>query len=398
MTREIRLPAPHARFRPRIEEDRRRPGHPGTAVRLGEDLYEVVAAERSGPDWVYRLEPWPDQETVRVLIEWDESAERQFAAGLRSERIRDRKDFLAWAAQAFLGFLPAKVQERRHEATGWDPARATLWSAVLETAVAVPFAFSFLIGLFVGGGGGLGISVPAWIGALAIVALAEGVFRLASVLSTGEPIGSLFLAFLDLRIKPEGHGDARSDEILEIEGTLTVVAPVPKVWWEKAGGVTYRGEPYILTGWGRERTKHVYRFRKGGEGFPALDPELERARNRSSDLSYAFAPLWGFLPSDLQVTLESYGRYRARPWVLLSIGLTSLAALGLVGPGVRNLSTGVLGIWSLFALAIALLLFVESLLRLLRLSKDGRTSGSVLGVLIKPLYDKSIKDRPALRS
>jgi hypothetical protein len=65
---------------------------------------------------------------------------------------------------------------------------------------------------------------------------------------------------------------------------------------------------------------------------------------------------------------------------------------------VRSLSSGVLGIRSLFALAIALLLFVESLLRLLRLSKDGRTSGSVLGVLIKPLYDKAIKDRPALRS
>jgi hypothetical protein len=376
----------------------RRPGHPGTAVRIGEDLYEVVAAEKSGQEWLYRLEPWTGQETIRVYIEWTEGSEREFAAGLRAERGRERKNFLAWAAQAFLGFLPAKVQERRYEATGWDPARATFWSAVLEMIVATPFAFVFFMSQIVGGMGGLGISVPAWAGALAVVALAEGVFRLASVLSTGEPIGSLFLALLDLRIRPEARADVPGDEILEIEGTLKVVSPVPKVWWERAGGVTYRGEPYILAGGGRERAKHVYSFRKGGEGFPVLDPELEKLRNRSSDLSYAFSLLWGFLPPDLQDRLEFYGRYRARPHVLISIGLTFLAALALVGPGLRSVSRGSFDIWGLITLAIALLFFADGILRLSRLTKDGRTSGSLLAFLVKPAYDLAIKDRPVPRS
>ena len=90
MRREIRLPAPHPRLRPRVEGEMRRPGHPGTAVQIGEELFEVVAAERSGGEWVYRLEPWTGQETIRVCVEWSEDSEREFAAGLRDGRIRER--------------------------------------------------------------------------------------------------------------------------------------------------------------------------------------------------------------------------------------------------------------------------------------------------------------------
>ena len=396
--REIRLPAPHPRFRPRLEGDLRRPGHPGTAVRIGEDLYEVVAAERSGREWVYRLEPWTGQDTIRVYLEWTEGSEREFAAALRAERTRERKSFLAWAAQAFLGFLPAKVQERRFETTGGDPARGTFWSAVLETVVASPFVLFFFIGLFAGGTGGSGRSIPAWAGALAAVVMADGVFRLAAVISTGEPIGSLFTVILGLRLRADGPRDPAGDEISEIGGALTVLSPVPKIWWERAGGVTYGGDPYILAGWDREKRKHLYRFRKGGEGFPVLDPQLEKIRNRSSDLSYTFAPLWGFLPADLQKALEFYGRYTPRPYVMISIGFNLLLALALVGSGLRNVSRGVLGIPSLLSSAAALFLFTESALRLLRLLRDGRTSGSVLGILIKPLYDRAIKDRPVKRS
>ena len=395
MTKEIRLPAPHPRFRPRLEGDLRRPGHPGTTVRIGEDLYEVVAVERSGGDWVYRLEPWTGRDTIRAYVEWGEGSEREFASGLREDRIRERKNLQAWATQAFLGFLPARRQEKRCEAAGLDPARATLWSALLEAVVALPFAFLFFIELVAGAAGGYARSVPAWAGVLAFAVLAEGAFRLAAVLSTGEPIGSLFLAFLDLRTRSEGPQYVPGDEIMEIGDELNVRSPVPKVWWERAGGVTFGGEPYILAGSGREKTKYRYRFRKGGEGFPILDPELEKARNRSSDLSYAFAPLWGFLAAERQEAIEFYGRYNPRPYVMISIGINVLIALTLIGPGLRNAARGLFPVWSLLALAAAGLLFTESALRAMWLVKDGRTSGSVLGVFVRPLFDHVIKDRPA---
>jgi hypothetical protein len=397
VNKEIRLPSPHPKFRARLAGGLRRPGHPGTAVRIAEDLYEVVAAERFGGEWVYRLEPWPDQETIRAYVAWNEGAEREFLAGLRDDRHRRQKSFLAWSVQAFLGFLPAEKQERLFQPTGLDPARASLWSAALETLVAAAFALPFLLNFFSAGMAGLGRSIPAWAGMLACLVMAEGVFRLATVLATGEPIGSLALVLLDLRPRSEGPGPEEGDEILEIGDVLNIVSPVPKVWLERAGGLIYRGEPYRLEDSAREKRKYSYRFRKGGAGFPVLDPEIEKLRNRSSDLSYIFAPMWGFLPAAMQEKLEFYGRYRPRPYTALSIGVNCLAALALAGPGLKSMSLGVFTIWSLARLAVGVALFAESALRLLRIVWDGRATGSFLGVLVKPLYRHVIEERPAPR-
>jgi hypothetical protein len=394
MTKEIRLPAPHPRFRPRIEAEGRRPGHPGTAVQIGEELFEVVSAEREGAEWVYRLEPWPGQEIIRVCVEWGEAEKSRFIAGVRDDRIRERKRLLAWSAQALLGFLPAKHQVRLYETLGLDTSRATLWSAVMELAVAAPFALLFAVSAIAGGAGGLGGQIPTWIGLLAVVATAEGVFRLIAVISTGNPMGSLLLVVLGLRLKSEDPKYVPADRISAIDGVLDVVSPVPKVWWERAGGVTYEGEPYILTGSEQEKTDFAYHFRKGGEGFPVLDPKLEQVRNRSSDLSYVLAPLWGFLPAELQRGLEFYGRYRPRPFVLLSLGLNFLLAIAFTGSGLKNISLGVYEIFSLLLLAAAFLLIVESVGRLVRLMSNGETTGSLLAFLIKPVYYMAIKDNP----
>lgn len=364
---------------------------------MGADFYEVVTAENTCGEWVYRLEPWRGQETIRACVEWGEESEREFLAGLRDDRIRERKRTLAWGAQAFLGFLPAENQERLSHDTGQDPARATLWSAVLEVLVALPFALWFVIGLFAGSLSPLGRSMPTAAGVLALAAAGDGVFRLVAVISTGEPIGSLFLILLSLRLRSEGPRYDPADEISPIEGALTVVSPVPKAWWERAGGVTYEGEPYVLAGSDREKARFIYRFRRGGEGFPILDPELEKARNKSSDFSYVFAPLWGFLPSDLQKALEFYGRYRPRPNVIISCCINFFLALAIVEPGLRNASRGVLEIWSLILLALAIALSVESVARLLRVIWDGKATGSFLAFLVKPLYRRLFKDNPAPR-
>jgi len=392
--KEIRLPAPHPRFRPRLNPEGRRPGHPGTAVQIGADLFEVVSAEKSGGEWVYRLERWREQETIRVCIRWDEGEERKFIAGLHDDRVRERKRLLAWSGQALLGFLPAKHQDRLYETIGLDPPRATFWSAVLEVAVASPFAVLFVISAISGGTGGLGGQVPTWIGLLAVAAASEGVLRLVAVISTGSPIGSLLFVLLGLRLKSEGPKYVPADRISAIGGVLDVVSPVPKVWWERAGGVTYEGEPYILAGSDRDRTDFSYRFRKGGEDFPVLDRELEQLRNRSSDLSYVLAPLWGFLPADLQRALEFYGRYRPRPYVLLSVGFNFLVALAIMGSGLKNISQGAYEFWSLVLLAGGIWLLVESALRLVRLMDKGEITGSFLAFLVKPVYYMAIRDNP----
>jgi len=392
--KEIRLPAPNPRFRPRVDPEGRRPGHPGAAVQIDGDFFEVVSAEKSGGEWVYRLESWREQETIRVCIEWGEKQEREFIADLRDERVRERKRLLAWSGQALLGFLPAKHQDRLYETIGLDPPRATFWSAALEAAVALPFAVFFVISSMAGGMGGLGGQAPTWVGVLAVAAASEGVFRLVGVIATGNPMGTLLFVLLGLRLKSEGPEYVPTDKISSIEGVLDVVSPVPKAWWERAGGVTYGGEPYVLTASDRERTDFAYHFRKGGEGFPVLDREVEQIRNRSSDLSYILAPLWGFLPPGLQRALEFYGRYRPRPYVLLSIGFNFLVALAFMGSGLKDISRGVYEFWSLVLLAAAVSLVVESVLRLVRLMRNGEITGSLLAFLVKPIYYMTIRDNP----
>lgn len=390
MAKEIRLPAPHPGLRPRREGDLRRPSHPGTAVRMGDGLFEVVAAERSGGEWTYRLEPWPEQEVIRTVVRWSDDDARDFAAGLRAEKVRARRNFLVWGAQIFLGFLPAENQERLAESKGLVPSRATFWSAAVESLIALPAAFPFLIGLVAGGIGGARGWPPAWLGLLAAVALGDGLVRLVSVVATGEPMGSVFLVLLGLRLKSKETRPTPTDEILEIGETLEIVSPGPKAWWERAGGVTYKGEPYVFAGRVREGRKQIYRFRKGGAGFPVLDPELEAARNRASDLSYVFAILWGFLPPEAQDDLEFYGRYRSRPYVLISLAINGLIALALIGPGLKGASEGRLEAWSLIKLAAAVYLLAECILRFLQLLKDGRPSGSVVGLLIRPFYERAV--------
>ena len=107
--------------------------------------------------------------------------------------------------------------------------------------------------------------------------------------------------------------------------------------------------------------------------------------------------LWGFLPADLQKSLEFYGRYRPRPYVILSIGFNVLLAVALVGPGLRNVYRGVFEIGSLVMFAAALLLFTAGVLRLLRLVGERQITGSLLAFLVKPVYNWAIKEKAARR-
>ncbi|MBM3293560.1 MAG: hypothetical protein FJY82_03455 [Candidatus Aminicenantes bacterium] len=150
--REIRLPVPHPRFRAHREGSGRAPTHPGTAVRIGEELFEVVSSLNAGGEWVYRLEPWTGDHTIRVYVEWGAEAERKFLDETRAEKTRGRKTALAGAAQRLLGFLPAKFQERLASSLEFDPVRATFFSAVLEILASLLPAVFF--GLqFLGAGG-----------------------------------------------------------------------------------------------------------------------------------------------------------------------------------------------------------------------------------------------------
>lgn len=388
--REIRLPAPHPRFRVRVSGAGRQATHPGAAVQIGDDLYEIVSARAENGEWIYRLEPWDPGQVSRVFLPWGEEAEGEFLAGLRRDQIQSGLIALTLGTQAILGFLPAKHQERLAETLRFDPGRATLWSAVLEILAALYPAV--LIALqFAGAGGRFGPVLPVWAGVLAAAVLIEGLVRLIIAVSSSEPVGCLLLALLGLRLKAEPREDIMSDEYSGAGEFLNVNSPTRKAWWERAGGVTYRGEPFKLEGSEKVGTFIVYRFRKGGSGYPEADPARERDRNISSDRSFALAPFWGFLPARDQRAVEFFGRYRSRPYVLLSIAFNFLLSASMILTDAGRIGLGYFGWWIGLRLIFAATLLGESVFRLLRHLSRGEISGSFLGVFVKPIYYMAVR-------
>jgi len=364
--------------------------HPGAAVQIGDDFFEVVDARVEAGEWIYKLEPWDPGQVIRVCMPWGVEAEREFLAGLRRERIQSGKKALARGTQALLGFLPARFQERLSETLGFDPGRATLWSAALEILAAVYPAILFAL-QFAGAGERFGPLLPAWAGVSAIAVLVEGLVRLIIAVSSGEPVGCLILALAGLRLKAEPREDVMSDEYSGAGDFLSVLAPTRKTWWEKAGGVTYRGEPFTLADFEKTGSRILYRFRKGGGGFPEADPVRERDLNISSDRSYALAPLWGFLPARYQRSIEIFGRYRPRPYVLLSIALNFLLSGSMIAVDAARMAAGFFNGWIGLRLVFAAALLGESLIRLLRNLSSGAISGSFLGVFVKPVYYMAVR-------
>lgn len=406
MPNEIRLPVPHPLFVARRPGAQRRSDHPGTAVRLEGELFEVVRVEQVGTEWVYLLAPWEESQTIRSIVEWGPEAEQKFLEWARRERSRERRRVVAWGLQALLGFLPVKHQERLGSSIGLDPEKATFWSAALECAVCVPLAVLYIIGTMAGGmGGGVEagrwnflLRLPPWVGVLAVAGTVEGFMRLMYNIGTHDPLGSIPFNLLDLRFKDPADDDLMADDYTAAGEFFIVRTPVPKPWWEGPGGVLWQGEPYRLLECKRIHMSYLYRFgrvhldRSDAAGFPAVDPTGERVRNVASDRSFVLAPLWGFLPPGLQGRLEAMGRYRPLPFVRLSIGLNLLMAIPIVVADLWAFASGTAGVWNGLRFLFGLVLLHESLLRVYHYLRSRAVTGSFLSVFVKPIYYMAFRE------
>ena len=128
-------------FRPRSEGSfRLRAPCSGTAVVLGNAMFEVLEERLEDQRAVYRLRPWQDNEIVRGLVVYDDA----FVRGIRAERQRAR--VREWARPfrlllyPLVGSLPEAAQERLSERYGLYAVRATLSSALSEFLACVLLA------------------------------------------------------------------------------------------------------------------------------------------------------------------------------------------------------------------------------------------------------------------
>ncbi|MGZ7081084.1 MAG: hypothetical protein ACXVJT_16840 [Thermoanaerobaculia bacterium] len=161
--------------------------HPGTAILWDERFFEVVAADTQPDGGVrYVLEPWRDEDVIRVSEAYDERSEQRREAEVLAAAKREKGRIIANLLGIFTGQLPAIVQQRLAGELGILPTRLTFLSLVLPfiyliwwvneaarrfmhaDAGPMPFAFTLI----------------------AIFLLVESVVRLQIVWAQSRPVGS----------------------------------------------------------------------------------------------------------------------------------------------------------------------------------------------------------------
>lgn len=187
------------------------PPIPGSAVLLGDQHYEVVAATTEGGATTYRLEAWPADQVIRTQVEYGaelvRAAQDDRARGARARRARP----WAWLLSPVVGLLPEARQLRACDRWGLDPGLATLASGVAE-AMVVLLALNMLVAR--GGEGALVLG-----GALGLLLLPVGAFgalRALGALAFGEVTGCAILEALS-RMLPGASARRAAGRLTRLE-------------------------------------------------------------------------------------------------------------------------------------------------------------------------------------
>lgn len=301
--------------------------HPGSAIRWGEQILEVVAADPQADGGMrYRLEPWQDRHAIRVIETYDEASE---SARAREQVVRAQSLGTRWACillSPLLGHLPGDVQHRL-ETEHSAPAR---WMTVVSALPIFTYGFLGLLNGLVGFTSGT--DYFPWAPPLLIAAYltGESAVRIASAWIAERPMGSA------------------------------------------AGVLLYRAVEIVL---GRRLSRAPERSVPGRSVGP-----MERATDRFQMLE----PFLALLPEPDQEILRRRFVFDPLKWGRFSVAvLFVVGGLNLVS-SLLTFAGGVGGPVDAVWLAAGAAICAEQFVRRSSISR-GRPRGSVLGILVRPL-------------
>jgi hypothetical protein len=357
--------------------------------------FEVVECQPAGGGEAWTLQPWPEGDAMRGVFTLDEA----WVAGLERDRVGDRAARRRWwllPVVPLLGFVPASLQLSWELRWGFPAVAATLLSALGELALATVGVVHALASAF--GGTGMASGPLTWLGLVSPMLLVESFVRLKHVTATKEPIGSAFCLPLSLL---ETSGQTAAAETAPTvrgfdrdAGSLELWSEIHRADWPADGVLWYRDEPYRLASVGREGRAWIYAFSSAdatAEGpalrlMPPRGRPLPSTRGRPPGLarSTVATALACLAPRDLQ---EAWGsRIGVRPILLTVLGAGAECCGALV-----NLQSGVAD-GSSFALAVNLVVLVEGVTRFTLLLGSGRPVGSLLGLALRPVLERLLRD------
>ncbi len=196
--------------------------HPGTAVLWEDRYFEVVAEEISGDSVRYILEPWRDENAIRVTDAYDEASEARRETEHRAAIKRTAGRHTANILGILTGNLPAVVQEKLGSELGVLPTRLTLASLLLPLLFEI-WAFNVMARSAIAHTG-----TPLWLLVAAGYIALESWIRLHILFGQSRPIGStagFILYSLFYALAPRRAGAVAPIKIEKREAIFGSAAP-----------------------------------------------------------------------------------------------------------------------------------------------------------------------------
>ncbi len=399
--------------------DQTRADHPGSAIRLGEDLYEIVRAEATAePGYTvrYGLKKWEAHHAVRLVIPYSPETQAQAAsAHLEEEHSRTLRAAILWLAP-LAGLAPEPVQR------DWESKSAL--NMALVSAASAGAVLIFCMGMipFLRD---LRADSPL---ALFVYFMAlESVMRLPMIVFTGRPRGTVLLSapymLWEMVFQPEKRRARRElklkfawerDEVIRrpATGSLVVRSMLYDDWLAGPRPVLFEGAVYKPLHWHEEgrglARRFIYEFEKvepacaeapagrpASAGRPAeagkpetkvrpveytqpRKPERQRAVEeftRNRDRVHVLGLIWGTYPAGEQLRLEAQYHFPCAKWTAIT------AYFLLIVAGVQIWATLIFGT-TVFALVGPVYLVPESLYRIYKAKARGLPAASLAGYLL----------------
>ncbi len=207
-------------WRPRLPATRTSAEHPGTAVRWGGEIWEVLELDETKDGrWKYTLAPWDDAFAIRSLVPYDEEAETARAAERRAQRKSAGIRVVALATAPLAGLLPGRIQELLELEHGVRSTLLTAASLPIPLAVGtygLVTTFAAAFAPLLKAAGPVGDLLTAGL----VYFFVESLVRLAVLFAQGRPIGSVVGVPLGLA--------ARAARLLPSEPGIVPTGPSPE--------------------------------------------------------------------------------------------------------------------------------------------------------------------------
>lgn len=372
--------------------------HPGTAIQIGNDLFEILKAEETtegGYAVRYGLKRWDPQLAVRILLHYTADTQSRSAADYLEEEHKQRLRARILRLFLLAGLAPDPLQREWEEKTALNMKWISAASAVATVLICM-----VLIQVF-----GQSFAYTSFFYIILYFLGIESALRPLWIVFSGKPHGTLLLTLPYVLWEGVARPEKRrrkkeyelrftydQDEVIRRPATGHLVirsmlfddmlaGPTPILF----EGAVYRPLHWHQEGKGLSR-RLVYELEKVDtdpkgkyrEYTQARAPERQKvveAFTRNRERVQVFALLWGTYPRDEQLRLKAKYHFRAPESTAITAGLFLAAAL-------LQISATILFHPTVLTIAGPVYWVFESLYRLYQSKVHGLPAASFAGYLL----------------